>query len=100
MSVADPDKQSISSSVFKLSTNLGQMFGVILMEILFSFSLPEGFKADGTHASMLSPEIMTSGFRWAYASGAALCLIAMVLCISMKDNNIGKQRPEDAATMV
>jgi len=100
MSVADPDKQSISSSVFKLSTNLGQMFGVILMEILFSFSLPEGFKADGTHASMLSPEILTSGFRWAYASGAALCLISMVLCISMKDNIIGKQRPEDSATMV
>ncbi len=89
MSVADPDKQSISSSVFKLSTNLGQMTGIILMESLFATALPTGFLADGNHAAMLSQETLASGFRWAYAGGAGLCLIALILSATMQDRKIG-----------
>ena len=90
MSVADPDKQSISSSVFKLSTNLGQMTGIILMEFMFTLGMPPGFSPDGTHKGLVTPETITSGFRWAYAGGAALCMIALILSATLQDRKIGK----------
>jgi EmrB/QacA subfamily drug resistance transporter len=89
MSVADPGKQSISSSVFKLATNLGQMTGVLLMEILFSLAFPYGYTADGAHAALLTPEILTTGFRLAFAGGAGMCLLALILLITLKDRKIG-----------
>ncbi len=89
MSVADPDRQSISSSVFKLSTNLGQMTGIILMEFFFAFAMPEGFAPDAGHAASLTPSALSSGFQWAYAGGAGLCLIALILSATLKDHNIG-----------
>ncbi|MEI6436309.1 MAG: MFS transporter [Bacteroidota bacterium] len=85
MSIADPEKQSISSSVFKLSTNLGQMMGIILMEFLFAVAMPEGFTANETHAASLSPENISSGFRWAYAGGACMSFIAMILAFTLND---------------
>jgi predicted MFS family arabinose efflux permease len=95
MSVANPGKQSISSSVFKLSTNLGQMMGIIIMESLFVVAMPQGFSADGSHASMMTPENMISGFRWAYAGGAALCLLALIMSATLQDRRIGAPAGEE-----
>jgi len=100
MSVADPDKQSIASSVFKLSTNLGQMAGIIVMEFLFMAAMPAGFKADGAHAAMLTPDIMTDGFRMAYAGGAALFLIALILTFVVKDRSIGSRSDPESTVLV
>ncbi len=95
MSVATPGKHSICSSVFKLSTNLGQMTGILLMEILFAFSMPAGFNPDVSHSVHASAETVTAGFQWAYAGGAAMCLIALVLVLTLKDSKIGEPIGEE-----
>jgi EmrB/QacA subfamily drug resistance transporter len=100
MSVVDPDKQSISSSVFKLSTNLGQMTGIILMEFLFSAAMPAGFRADSAHATSLTPETLSSGFSLAYAGGAGLCLVALLLTAMLKDRKIRAQVIGESTTLI
>ncbi len=100
MSVADPGKQSISSSVFKLSTNLGQMSGIILMEFLFAFAMPAGFSPDGTHAALVTPGNIAAGFSWAYAGGAGLCLVALILSATMQDRKIGIASADSEATLL
>jgi len=98
MSVATPGKHSICSGVFKLSTNLGQMSGILLMEILFAFSMPAGFTPNAPHSLPLSAEMVTKGFQWAYAGGAAMCLIALVLVLTLKDSKIGEPIGEESHT--
>jgi hypothetical protein len=100
MSVADPGKQSISSSVFNLSTNLGQMSGIILMEFLFAFAMPAGFSPDGTHAALVTPGNIAAGFSWAYAGGAGLCLVALILSATMQDRKIGIASADSEATLL
>jgi len=100
MSVADPEKQSISSSVFKLATNLGQMSGIILMELLFAFAMPKGFSPDGAHAALVTPLNIIAGFSWAYAGGAGLCLVALILSATMQDHKIGVASTDAEAALL
>jgi len=100
MSVADPNKQSISSSVFKLSTNLGQMMGILLMQFLFTVAMPDGFLTNGSHAVTEAPGNLITGFRWAYAGGAGLCLLALFLSATLKDRKIGILGGEETALLV
>lgn len=100
MSVAEPDKQSLCSSVFKLSTNLGQMTGVVLMEIFFVMAMPAGFAADKAHAAALTTTELASGFQFAYAGGAAMCLVALLLTFTLKDGDSRPFQGEEPAMMV
>jgi Sec-independent protein secretion pathway component TatC len=76
------------------------MTGIILMEFLFAFAMPVGFTPDGTHAGMITPETLASGFRWAYVGGAGLCFIALILSATMQDRKIGVPSVEGEATML
>jgi predicted MFS family arabinose efflux permease len=100
VSVADPDKQSLCSSVFKLSTNLGQMTGVVLMELLFVMAMPAGFAADKAHAASLTTAELASGFQYAYAGGAAMCLVALLLTFTLKDRASRPFQNEEPSMMV
>lgn len=100
MSVATPGKESVCSSVFKLSTNLGQMFGILVMEMLFSFSMPAGFSEDPTHPSTVANETLVYGFQLAYVGGAVLCLLALLLVVNLKDLKIGQNGSEEPALMI
>lgn len=88
MSIAREDKVSISSSVFKLSTNMGQMFGLILMQMIFTMGIHHspgetGFKLK----SMPATELM-SGFSWAYIAGAAMCVAAILFSLFIRENRL------------
>lgn len=97
MSVATPGKESVCSGVFKLSTNLGQMAGILVMEMLFSFSMPGGFNEDPAHPSTVANETIINGFQLAYAGGAALCLLALLIVVTLKDKNIGSLASDEPA---
>lgn len=94
MSLAQKDKQSISSSVFKLATNMGQMFGLILMQMIFSMNIPqlpgkEGFALKSVPVTELMP-----GFSWAYLGGAAMCLTAILFSLFIRE---GEASPREIA---
>ncbi|MEI7980767.1 MAG: MFS transporter [Bacteroidota bacterium] len=89
MSLCDPKKQAISASVFKLSTNLGQMIGVLLMEIMFSLSLPGGIHTAGSTLKNLPPKVFLTGFQFAFTAGFILCLIALILSLNIKESSKG-----------
>ncbi|MDD4603161.1 MAG: MFS transporter [Bacteroidales bacterium] len=87
MSLANPEKQAISSSVFKLSTNLGQMIGILLMEILFTIPMPSDFHANKVALHSISSEVFYQGFQWAYAGGLLMCLIALGVSFLIKEKS-------------
>ncbi len=100
MSLADTEKQSISASVFKLSTNLGQMIGVLFMEIMFVLSMPAGFHADGSMVHKLQVSTLTEGFQWAYGGGLLLCLVSLALMLVIKERPGKTNVPDEPATLL
>ncbi|MFH1160967.1 MAG: hypothetical protein V1733_08475, partial [bacterium] len=85
MSMAPVDKQAISSSVFKLATNMGQMFGLILMEMIFTLSLPHSPGSAGFTLKSLAPQLLMHGFTWAYIGGAVMCGTAILFSVFIKE---------------
>ena len=85
MSLVDPSRQAISSSVFKLATCLGQIVGILLMEIMFTIPFQALIHNNTAQLKNLPPEVLISGFRWSYAGGLLLCAIALVLTILVKE---------------
>ena len=84
-SMSPVDKQSISSSVFKLATNMGQMFGLILMELAFSLAIPQLHGGKGVTLKSLSSGELMNGFSWAYVAGGIMCLIAILLSLFIRE---------------
>jgi EmrB/QacA subfamily drug resistance transporter len=96
MSLAPADKQSVSSSVFRLSSNLGQITGILVMESMFTLSFPSGMHVTNQILKTMSTDILISGFRFAYLGGALLCMVALMLSIFVKDSG-NKTAPEEPA---
>ncbi|MBE0648375.1 MAG: MFS transporter [Bacteroidales bacterium] len=86
MSLAPQDKQSISSSVFKLGTNLGQMFGLILMQLIFTIRLPHNPGNGGFALKSVPVCEMMAGFSWAYIGGAAMCVAAILFSLFIRED--------------
>lgn len=86
MSLAKEDKQSISSSVFKLATNMGQMLGLIIMQLIFTMNLPQTHGKGGFALKSASVSEMISGFSWAFIAGAAMCLTAVFFSLFIRED--------------
>ena len=97
MSIAPVDKQAISTSVFKLSTNMGQMFGLIIMEMIFSLSLTQPSEGSGFALKSVPVSEMMHGFSWAYIAGAGLCALAIIFSLFIKEKGTTANRVEGAA---
>ncbi|NQV03203.1 MAG: MFS transporter [Bacteroidia bacterium] len=97
MSLAPVGKQAISSSVFKLGTNLGQMFGLIMMEMIFTMSIsqPAGSKEFALKTIPITE--LTNSFTWAYAGGAMLCLLAVLFSLFIRKKDTKIKEPEETA---
>jgi len=85
MSLALEEKQSISSSVFKLATNLGQMSGLILMQMIFTMHLPHSQGHGNFALKSASTSQMLSGFSWAFIGGAAMCFAAILFSLFIRE---------------
>lgn len=88
MSLAPEDKQSISSSVFKLGTNMGQMLGLILMQMIFTMRLPHTPGNTGFALKSVPASEMMAGFSWAYIGGAAMCLMAIFFSLFIREDEV------------
>ena len=88
MSLAREDKVSISSSVFKLSTNMGQMFGLILMQMIFTMGIHRTQAETGFKIKSLPAAELMNGFFWAYIAGAAMCVAAILFSLFIKKEKI------------
>ncbi len=86
MSLAPENKQSVSSSVFKLGTNLGQMFGLILMQMIFTMRLPHIPGKEGFALKSVPVSEMMAGFSWAYVGGAAMCITAIFFSLFIRED--------------
>ena len=87
MSLAPADRQSVSSSVFKLATNMGQMFGILIMELMFTLALPAEAHSNPAIMKTLSQATLLSGFQFAYLGGAILCVLAFLFSVLVKDTS-------------
>jgi EmrB/QacA subfamily drug resistance transporter len=97
MSMARPDKQSLSSGVFKLATNLGQMFGIILMEMVFTLSLPPGSGSPDSSLDNIPSDTLLRGFSLAFLSGAGLCFLAIVFSLFIREKEAVVTTPGETA---
>lgn len=97
MSLASANKQSISSSVFKLATNLGQMFGLIIMEMVFSLFIQRPQGGTGFALKEAPESGLLQGFSWAFAGGAGLCLLAMLFSLFIREQDIHVTETEEIA---
>lgn len=97
MSMASGDKQSVSSSVFKLATNLGQMMGLILMESMFSASFASSSKTGDFVLGSVPVQVLMSGFRTAFFAGAALCLLAIFFSLFIREKDTRAKPDEEIA---
>ena len=97
MSIAPVDKQAISTSVFKLSTNMGQMFGLIIMEMIFSLSFAHSSEGSGFTLKSVPVGQMMHGFSWAYVAGAGLCLVAIIFLFFIREKGTTISRAEGTA---
>lgn len=97
MSLAPEDKQSISSSVFKLGTNMGQMFGLILMQMIFTMKLPRPKGETGFALKSVPVSEMMAGFSWAYIGGAALCVLAILFSLFIREREAKPTEVEETA---
>jgi MFS family permease len=85
MSLAPRGKQSVSSSVYRLSTNLGQIIGILGMELAFTLSFPPHVHPAGHLLKSLSTATLTEGFQYSYAAGGLLCLVALLGSLFIRD---------------
>jgi len=97
MSIAPKSKQAISSSVFKLGTNMGQMFGLILMEMIFSLSFTHPSGSSGFTLQSVPVEELVAGFSWAYVGGAVLCLLAIFFSLFIREKVATVKAAEETA---
>ncbi|MBL7137282.1 MAG: MFS transporter [Bacteroidales bacterium] len=97
MSMAPVGKQAISSSIFKLGTNLGQMFGLILMEMIFTMSIAKPAGGQGFALKSIPVTELTNGFSWAYVGGALLCLLALLFSLFIRKKDTKVTVPEEIA---
>ncbi len=97
MSLAPVGKQAISSSVFKLGTNLGQMFGLILMEMIFTMSISQTAGSKEVALTTIPITGLTIGFSWAYVGGAVLCLVAVVFSFFIRKKETKITESEETA---
>lgn len=86
MSLAQEERQSISSSVFKLATNMGQMLGLILMQMIFTMNLPQTYGKGGFALKSAPVSEIISGFSWAFIGGAAMSLTAIFFSLFIKED--------------
>jgi EmrB/QacA subfamily drug resistance transporter len=86
MSLAPEGRQSVTSSLFRLSTNLGQILGILLMEAMFTFAIPSEFLKAGHQMKTLPLSTLTEGFRFSYIGGALLCLGAFLFSVFVRDS--------------
>jgi len=100
MSLADPKKQTISASIYKLSTNMGQMTGILLMEMMFTIPMPKGFHADGSKLKSMDLTAFISGFQWAYAGGILMCLVSLSFLLMVKEEKNQDDTPEGAIALL
>jgi len=87
MSLAPSGKQSISSSIFKLSTNLGQLCGVLVMETMFTLCLPGQVHSTASQLQKATNETLLSGFQYSYMGGCALVSLALLVSLFIKDTS-------------
>ncbi len=78
MSLAPEGKQSVTSSVFRLSTNMGQLFGVLIMEAMFTLCLPSSSQPTSAQLKQASQETLLTGFQYSYFGGGILVLLAFL----------------------
>ncbi|TSA30548.1 MAG: DHA2 family efflux MFS transporter permease subunit [Bacteroidetes bacterium] len=97
MSLVVEDKQSVSTSFFKLATNLGQMFGLILMELIFSLFIPRPQGASGFALKDAPVSDLLAGFSWAFVGGAGLCLLAVFFSLFIREKDIQITASEETA---
>jgi EmrB/QacA subfamily drug resistance transporter len=88
MSLTPESKQAVSTSLFKLSTNLGQMFGLIVMEMIFSNYIHHSSGNSVVSLKTIPQDTLVQGFSYAYLGGAALCLLAMVFTLFIKERKV------------
>ena len=77
-----PEKQLGSiSALFNTATNLGNVLGVCVFELIFAMALP-GLASGGTAGLAQAPVgSLVSGFSGAYVLGGGLCLLGVGLSI-------------------
>jgi len=92
MSLAPKDKLAVSSSLFKLFTNIGQMFGIILMETFFTLAFPPNVHITKAILHGMPLSTLTRGFQFAYLGGAILCLLAFLFSVLIRDTSAGTVR--------
>ena len=97
MSIAPAEKQAISTSVFKLSTNMGQMFGLIIMEMIFSLSFTHPSEGSGFTLKSVPVDQMMYGFSWAYFAGAGLCFLAIIFLLFVREQGTTVKTVEGTA---
>jgi len=98
MSMAAADKQSVSSGVFKLATNLGQMFGLIVMEILFTSSFSVKSSSDGSFGLDKVPVgELTGGFSAAFYGAAVMCVLAILFSLFIREKDTQVTTIEETA---
>jgi EmrB/QacA subfamily drug resistance transporter len=98
MSLAPAGKQSVSSSVFRLSTNLGQIMGILVMESMFTLAFPPHEHVTSQMLKSLPAGTLLNGFQFSYIGGAILCLAALLLSVFVKDTERKATSGEPALT--
>jgi MFS family permease len=89
MSLAKGERQSVTSSVFRLSTNLGQLLGVLMMESMFTLCLPSSEQPTAMQLKQATRGILLEGFRYSYLGGAILVFFAMITSRFIRDKKSG-----------
>ena len=78
---------------------MGQMIGLILMEMIFSLSFAQPSGGSGFTLNTVPIGEMMHGFSWAYVGGAGLCLLAIFFSLFIREKGATVSMVEGAACL-
>jgi len=67
---------------------MGQMFGLIIMQMILTLGVTHAPGESGYKLKSLPPAELMSGFSWAYAAGAMLCVVAILFALFFRDGRL------------
>jgi EmrB/QacA subfamily drug resistance transporter len=85
MSLAKGGRHSVISGVFRLSTNIGQLLGILVMEAMFILCLPPSTEATAKQLHEASKQTLLTGFQYSYLGAFILVFLSMTISLLIRE---------------
>jgi EmrB/QacA subfamily drug resistance transporter len=89
MTLTQGTRQTVSTGIFKVFTTLASLFGVLIMEFMFTLCLPPSAEPTLAQLHKASQETLLTGFRYSYLGGFILAFLAMVTILFIRARRSG-----------